>query len=115
MAEQETITGDNVNAEDVPALVKKMTANQADVLLEALDFASKRQSAGGVIEMQWYHRGKHGFGISRRTALSLKEKGLAQEAIWEQWHRDTQFVKLTPLGQSVAQALLTKNRAFKGR
>lgn len=115
MAEQEIIPGDTVNAADVPALAKKMTSNQTDVLLEALDFASKRQSAGGVIEMQWYHRGRHGFGISRRTALSLKEKGLAQEAVWEQWHRDTQFVKLTPLGQRVAEALRKKHQRFQSR
>lgn len=93
---------------DIDLAAKSLTPNQQAVLIEAMTFSYDQNRRSGSKEQCWYHRGKFGFGISRRTAASLVEKGLAHQSIWEQWHRDTQFVQLTRAGHAVALKLSGK-------
>lgn len=90
---------------DIELAAKSLTANQQAVLIEAMTFSYDQNRHSGSKEQCWYHRGKFGFGISRRTAASLVDKGLVHQSIWEQWHRDTQFVQLTRAGHAVALKL----------
>lgn len=96
--------------EAVASVCKSLTATQAKVLVEAYNFTVATNKVAGTSAMHWYHRGKFGFGISRRTAQALFDKGLAQQSVWEQWFYDTQFIKLTSLGYVVAASLASKRK-----
>lgn len=95
----------------IEQMVKSLSKNQVEVLVEALDFSIQFNAKSKSEGMQWYKRGDHGFGISRRTVQSLQDKGLVMATVWEQWHRDTQFVRLTKSGVGVAMALKQKAAA----
>lgn len=96
--------------EQVNAICKSLTATQAKVLVEAYNFTVSTNKVAGTSAMHWYHRGKFGFGISRRTAQALFDKSLAQQSVWEQWFYDTQFIKLTSHGYAVAASLAAKQK-----
>ena len=104
-----------VSDEQINAIAKSLTDNQVAVLVEAHTYTVERRKISGAQDMHWYHRGKFGFGISKRTALSLSAKGLVKQSIWEQWSYDTQFVMLTELGYRVAEILAQRSKKFTGK
>lgn len=114
MSQENVGTVEPVTDEQVSAIAKSLTDNQVAVLVEARSFTAERRNISGAQDMHWYHRGKFGFGISKRTALSLSAKSLVKQSIWEQWSYDTQFVMLTELGYRVAEVLAQRSRKFTG-
>lgn len=115
MSQEKNGVTESATEEQIKALGKSLTDNQVAVLVEARAFTEGRRAISGGQDMHWYHRGKFGFGISKRTALSLLEKGLVQQSIWEQWSYDTQFVMLTELGYRVAEILAQRSKKFTGK
>lgn len=115
MSQENNVSAPPSSDEQVNVIIKSLTDNQVAVLVEALAHTSERRKISGAQDMHWYHRGKFGFGISKRTALSLSDKGLVKQSIWEQWFYDTQFVMLTELGYRVAQILAQRSKKFTGK
>lgn len=101
--------------EQINDICRSVSAGQAAVLVEAYDFTIAKNSSSSGDSMHWYHRGKFGFGITKRTAKALSDKGLVQESIWEQWFYDTQFVRLTARGFVVAEALAERQKAKESK